>query len=208
MEAPAQVIVDAPLTHLCQRMKHHFEIALAFGMVIVAQEKLIDPRIGKFRRLSQPAVVRIIGAGNLLGTLPDRIQRESAFRFLRFGHPLQGGENLVDAFLNILRFFAVRLGDARQDSREAGHTLAIFGREIGPAVEGLAVGCEKRRHGPAAPAGQHLHRVHVDLVEIRALLAIDLDTDEKIVHQGSDLFVLERLVLHHVAPVAGGVADA
>ena len=41
-----------------------------------------------------------------------------------------------------------------------------------------------------------------------ALLAIDLDAHEQLVHQPRRRVVLERLVLHHVAPVAGGVADA
>ncbi len=50
-------------------------------------------------------------------------------------------------------------------------------------------------------------RVLIDLIEIRALLAVDLDADELRVHLGGDLWVLEALVGHHVAPVAGGVAD-
>ena len=50
-------------------------------------------------------------------------------------------------------------------------------------------------------------RVHVDRVDVRALLAVDLDADEALVHQRRDLRVLEGLALHHVAPVAGRVAD-
>ncbi|MBC8153049.1 MAG: thioredoxin domain-containing protein, partial [Bacteroidetes bacterium] len=38
-------------------------------------------------------------------------------------------------------------------------------------------------------------------------LAIHLDADELLVHRRCDRGVLERLVLHHVTPVAGGVAD-
>ena len=56
-------------------------------------------------------------------------------------------------------------------------------------------------------AGHGLHRVHVDRIDVRALLAVDLDADEALVHQRRDLRVLEGLALHHVAPVAGGVAD-
>ena len=47
----------------------------------------------------------------------------------------------------------------------------------------------------------------VELVEIRPLLAIDLDVDEVLVHQGGDRGILEALVRHHVAPVAGRIAD-
>src|SRR5207244_1858119 len=49
--------------------------------------------------------------------------------------------------------------------------------------------------------------LHVDLVEVRPLLAIDLDVDVELVHHARDVLVLERLALHHVAPMAGAVAD-
>src|SRR6185312_730928 len=47
----------------------------------------------------------------------------------------------------------------------------------------------------------------VDGVEIWPLLAVDLDIDEARVHQRRDRRVLEALMRHDVAPVAGGVAD-
>ena len=55
---------------------------------------------------------------------------------------------------------------------------------------------------------QPLERLHVDRVDVRALLAVDLDGHDPLVHLGGDVGVLEGLVLHHVAPVARGVADA
>ena len=64
------------------------------------------------------------------------------------------------------------------------------------------------RHRPAAAPGEHLHRVHVDLIQIRPLFAVDFNVDEELVHQAGDLFILERLALHHMTPVTGGVADA
>jgi len=48
----------------------------------------------------------------------------------------------------------------------------------------------------------------VDRVHVRAFLAVDLHVDEGVVELGRDLVVLERLVGHDVAPVAGGVPDA
>jgi hypothetical protein len=56
-------------------------------------------------------------------------------------------------------------------------------------------------------AGHRLHRLHVDGVDVRALLAVDLHVHEVLVHVRRGLVVLERLVRHDVAPVAGGVAD-
>ena len=80
-------------------------------------------------------------------------------------------------------------------------------RVVGAGVERHAVGRQERVQRPAAVAGHRLHRVHVDRVDVRALLAVDLHAHEVLVHQRRDLRVLEGLALHHVAPVAGRVAD-
>ena len=47
----------------------------------------------------------------------------------------------------------------------------------------------------------------VDLVQVRTLLAVHLDVDEEPVHDRRRGRVLEGLVGHDVAPVAGGVTD-
>ena len=56
-------------------------------------------------------------------------------------------------------------------------------------------------------AGHRLHRAHVDGVDIGALLAVDLDRDEPVVHEARGFGVFEGLVLHHVTPVARRVPD-
>ena len=83
----------------------------------------------------------------------------------------------------------------------------LRGREVGPAVEGPPVGVRNDRHRPAAVAGQRLHGVHVDGVQVGPLFAVDLDADEVAVQEVGDAVVVERLLLHHMAPVAAGVAD-
>jgi hypothetical protein len=50
-------------------------------------------------------------------------------------------------------------------------------------------------------------RLHVDRVDVRALLAVDLDAHEVLVHVLGHVRVLERLAFHHVAPVTRRVAD-
>src|SRR5204862_283892 len=55
------------------------------------------------------------------------------------------------------------------------------------------------------------HRVligHVNAIDIGPLLAIDFDRDAVLVEDLRDGLALERLVRHHVAPVAGRVTDA
>ena len=67
---------------------------------------------------------------------------------------------------------------------------------------------EEHRHGPSAVTRQRLYRLHVNRIQVRTLLAINLDVHEQFVHERGGLRVLERLVRHDVAPVAGGVPDA
>ena len=54
---------------------------------------------------------------------------------------------------------------------------------------------------------QQLVRELVDPVHVGALLAIHLHVDEQPVHQRGGGRILEGLVRHHVAPVAGRIAD-
>ena len=104
--------------------------------------------------------------------------------------------------------FCQASASVQQHALEAGPAIAIVRREVGAAVERLQVRRQEHRHRPAALAGQQLHGGHVDLIEVGPFLAIDLDADEVLVEDAGDLVVLEALVLHDVAPVAGRVADA
>ena len=111
-----------------------------------------------------------------------------------------GGLDLVAAGLPGLR-------DRLQHLAEARHPLLALERPVGAAEERLACGGEEAGHRPAAVAGHRLHGLHVNRVDIRPLLAVDLDVDEVLVHVRRGRLVLEGLVRHHVAPVASGVAD-
>ena len=52
-----------------------------------------------------------------------------------------------------------------------------------------------------------MQRRHIDLIDVGPLLAIDFDVDEQLVHHARGRVVLEALVRHDMAPVAGGIAD-
>ena len=108
---------------------------------------------------------------------------------------------------DVLAPLAVGAGDRVQHLPEARQPVPRRRRVVRAAEERLALGREEDGHRPAAVPGQRDDRVHVDRVEVGALLAVDLDADELLVHLRGGLLVLERLVLHHVAPVARGVAD-
>ena len=109
--------------------------------------------------------------------------------------------------LHLVRAAFVGFRCRHQHARKSRHPLAIDRRKIGAAEKRLRLGREEHRQRPSAAPGDHLHRFHIDVVEVGALLAIDLDGDEILVHQARDAFVLERLALHHVAPMARRISD-
>ncbi len=115
--------------------------------------------------------------------------------------------DLLSARFDSLAVRAEGAGDRLQELREAGPAPPVLGRVVGAPEERLELRREKDAHRPPARARDHLDRAHVDPVEVGSLLAIDLDVDEEVVHQLGDFRVLERLVLHHVTPVTGRVAD-
>ncbi len=100
-----------------------------------------------------------------------------------------------------------QLLDARYEFDHSDPAEAAFPGEIRSGIERDLVRGHDDGQGPAARAREHLADCHVDLVDIRPLFAIDLDVDEGFVHQGCDDGVFEGLVLHHMAPVTGGVSD-
>ena len=95
-----------------------------------------------------------------------------------------------------------------QDLGEGRLTVTRLVGEVRACEERLAVVVEEHRHRPAAVARHRGRRGHVDGVDVGPLLAVDLDVHEVPVHQGGGRLVLEGLVGHDVAPVAGGVTDA
>ena len=99
------------------------------------------------------------------------------------------------------------LVDALAELDEADHPAAALLREVGAGEERAAVGRAHDRHRPAALAGHGLGGLHVDVVDVGPLLAVDLHVHEEVVHHRGHVGVLEALVGHHVAPVAGRVAD-
>ncbi len=46
------------------------------------------------------------------------------------------------------------------------------------------------------------------MIEVRPFFAINLDADEVIIEDFRDLLIFKALVLHHMTPVAGRVANA
>ena len=189
---------------------HHVEGFLALGAGVVAQQEIQGHRPGKLGRFAEARMARIEGAAE---DVESGIQRSLSGRNTepaRGGHGRLFGQLLdgrAAGFHDAARSCAPGFRNALQHPWETGMAVALLGREIRAAVERLQLGREPNGHGPASAAGGGLYECHVNAIYVGPLFAIHLDGHEMPVHQRGDGFVLERFALHHVAPMAGGIAD-
>src|SRR5215831_19126258 len=99
-------------------------------------------------------------------------------------------------------FLAIRVGDGRQHTLEAGSAIVIVGREVGSAVKRLAVGGEKCSQRPSALAGDGTDSDLVAAVDVGTLVTIDFHGDETLVDNGGDLGTVVGFAIHDMTPVA------
>ena len=211
MEAALKLVVDAAFGHLAEGEAE--VLAGDVGVGGAGVERLLEHEVqvgglGEFGRAAEAAVGAVAVLEQLArGSAPNRA---GGFRGLLGGQLDTHVEVLGELLGLLLDLRALLLPGARNAAQHigpAGHPGASLRRKVGAAEERAAVGRAEHVERPAAVTLQQLHGVHVDVVDIGPFLAVDLDADDEVVLELRDLLVLERFALHHVAPVAGGVAD-
>jgi hypothetical protein len=205
-EAAGEMVVDAALADVLRGHGHRGNVALVAGRQPHAAQELEYGGLRELRRTGE-------AAGDWVDGLEDDVRGvlEHLLRELRAG---RGGGIEVQCLLqgagvgiDLVALLAPDARDLVQHVGEARTAVAAFLREIGAAPERRAVGREKHGQRPAALLAKGMQGIHIDLVDVGALLAIDFDADEVLVHDRSRLVVLEALVGHDMAPVAGRIAD-
>ncbi len=210
MEAAAQVVVDAAARHGVERRgEHRAGACRVIPLVRDLEEEEQVRRGGELGGVAEAAVLAVEAAGE---RLDGAVGGAGAGRHPGGLHPLlevvaHGARHLLGLLLDLRAAPGPGLGEAGQHGGEAGPAVAVLGGEVGAGVERLELRGEEDRVRPAAVPGEDLGGGHVDLVEVRPLLAVELDVDEVAVHRLGDRRVRERLPLHHVAPEAGRIAD-
>ncbi len=199
--------MDAAIGHRVQRARHHPKGRFVARAPPAAEQELEDHRRGELRRAAESAVGRVERCGQA-GNGGIELSQLDVLRSGRHREPCpQVVRQRAGLLLDLVAPGAVGIGDGGEHAGQPRHAVAILGREVRAAEEGLEARGQEDGHRPSARAGHRLHGGHVDVVEVGPLLAIDLDRDEVLVHLRGDGGVLERLALHDVAPVARGVAD-
>ncbi len=205
-EPAAEVVVHAAGGHGVEGGDHGIEQRRVRRAGVGGQEELVAHRLGELGGATEAAPLLVVlgpevpaGRGHDVGPGDGRgLQAPAA------GHGLGQALGLGGGVVTVL---APVLVDRHAHLLERGQAVAALLREVGAAVEGLAVGGHEDGERPAPVAGHGLHGVHVDPVDVGALLPIHLHVDEEAVQQLGGGRVLEGLVGHDVAPVTGRVAD-
>ena len=117
------------------------------------------------------------------GELSHRATRGRRHRERRRGPPSSACSEGVPMIVaaDCSTFVALLAPDARdlfEDLDEARSSPSCRRREVGAAVERLEGRRQPDAHRPPAGSGRGLDERHVDAVDVRALLAIDLDRHE------------------------------
>ena len=205
-EAAAEMIVDAALRDLRQREVDRLERMRQPEAEARAPQKFEELRLRKFRRAPDAAMHRIDRLHQPRRELGEhRLWRRRAriVPALRLEPVLQH----VGILPHLVLLVAIDARDFIQYTDECRPAVALLLGEIGAAPERLGVRGEEHGERPAALLAELVQRAHVDRVDIGPLLAVDLDVDEQLVHHARGRLVLEALMRHDVAPMAGRVAD-
>ncbi len=209
MEAPAEVIPDASRAHPIESARYLCGASFVLLEDAAAKHHIETHGVRKFRALPEAAVLLVEAGEELSCGEAEQIGGEP-FALVARGDALHSADRLSELLrleFDLGSTGFVGVGDRVEDPRKARHAVAIFGREVRPREEGALIGRQKDGERPAPAAAHELNRELVDLIEIGALFAVYFYADEELVHALGDGRVLERLTLHDVAPMAGGVAD-
>ena len=225
VEAAAQVVVQPALGHFLQRVRRHLHgSSPQFGRRALQggrpKKKIDDRGPGKLRRPAKSPPGRIMGLVEVLIAFLECFRRRLVQRggCPAFGpdfprravgrKTLQGGDHLVGAVEDFFALLRPVPGDCMEHRHKPRAPGPVVGWKIRAAKKRLPFGRQPHAHRPAAVAGGLLHIGHVHPVEIGPFLAIHLHGDEVAVEHRGDRQIFKRLVRHHVAPMAGRVADA
>ena len=191
----------------CSVMSTAREIARLAGAQPAAPQQLEQSGLRKFRRAAGAAIHRIDDAAELLrgviefgGADRDACRACAPRRRAAPSAPRDSARSSAAPRETIARSRAARR--RRPACRNATNL-----RKVSAAPDRFAVGREEHGQRPAALLAEMMQRRHVDLIDVGPLLAIDFDVDEQLIHHRRGVVVLEALVRHHVAPVAGRIAD-
>src|SRR5450755_3079984 len=86
--------------------------------------------------------------------------------------------------------------------------MQIYRREIGSSVKWFSFRSKKNVEWPASVAGNCLHSIHVNMIQVGSFLSVNLDIYKMPVHEDGSVRILKTLPFHHMTPMTCGVPNA
>src|SRR5258706_6639148 len=163
--------------------------------------------MGKLGSLPEPSMLRIEHAGSRLlnrGNDAPRNPPSAPGKRLRLR---DRGLHHLRLLHHVGMFSLVGGGDAEQHALETRTSVAVGRRKIRATVKRLAIGSKKSRERPSTLSADSTHRSLVPAVNVRTLVAIHLHRNEMFIHKSSNVRVVIRLAVHHMATVAAHRAN-
>ena len=207
VEPAPQVVIDAAGGHGLHSVLGYPQRVGVAGAPVVAEQELQRHGLRELGGRAKAALLRVVAGSQVGVRLLQQLRGEPLPRPLAQRCRLDAARQVVGRLQHLYAAVVVRVGHGPEKPGKPGHGCPVLRGKVGAAVEGLALRRQEGGQRPASPAGQRLHRLHVDAVQVRPFLPVDLDADEVLVHLPGDGLVFKRLPLHHVAPVAGRIAD-
>src|SRR5439155_3244837 len=202
VEPAADLVVDAAAAHAFERRRHRVQQPALTSFKVGVQQQVDGARVRKLGRLAEPAVPRVKRPPDAFDdALGDRRAGLLAVR-LELLDTAQSLGDPLGAVQNFALMSAVIVGDAFEHALHSGASVAVVRGEVRAAVKGLPVRGEERRERPAPLPSEGAHGHLVSRMDVRPLVAVDLDGDVVLVDDACEFLVLVTLPVHDVAPVA------
>ena len=181
VEPVADLVEDPATAHGMERLLDHRVCRLLPRPVPVPEQEYEVVRGRELGRIPEPPVLPVEDPEEgVIGLVENRL---AGFALLRRGsrRALQRLDDLVAGVLEFLPLVLPDLTDPGDEIQKAGHPVAALLGDVTRRKEGFFVGGHQNGERPSSGTGQRVGGRHVDLVDIRPLLAIHLDTDEDVV---------------------------
>ena len=128
--------------------------------------------------------------------------------FFCIPHLLHLLNQLPGGLCQLLPVLIPALVQGPQQIQKSNPAVGALPGKISSCIKRLSIRRQKQTGRPSAASGkQHTGR-HVNAVNIRPLFSVYFHRNKMTVQLFSHLFILKILMGHHMAPVAGAVADA
>ena len=206
MNSAAQLVPDAAVADPPQGVERTVQGCLVASQSLLDQPTQID-RHGKFWGCAETTHFGVIHLPELYLRPACQIRQVSAFFRHRMGDLAQRLHNVLAVFIDQIRPLAPDCSEVGQQVHQTGGVPELFPGQVGYGHKRMFVWRHEDVERPTAATGQQLGYGHIEVVDIRAFLPINLDADEVAVDQAGQFLILEGFVGHDVTPVAGGVAD-